>query len=74
LGLIASRKSAKRAVDRNRAKRLAREAFRASRPDLPAWDVVVQLRNDLRNSHNADIRAELHRLFGDVRRRAVVVA
>ena len=40
LGLTISRRAAKRAVDRNKLKRLAREAFRMQQ-SLPAWDFVV---------------------------------
>lgn len=70
LGLIASRKAARRAVDRNRAKRLAREVFRLSRPSLPACDVVLQLRENLRGSANHEVRAELTRLLRELQRRA----
>lgn len=73
LGLIASRKAAKRAVDRNRAKRLAREAFRAMNERLPAVDVVLQLKNDLRGVDNAFIRKELNRLIRDTAARFGVV-
>ena len=66
LGLIVSRKAAPRAVDRNRCKRLAREAFRAVRTRLPAVDIVFQQKNDLRKMDNAVIRAELNRLLRDV--------
>ena len=66
LGLIASRKAARRAVDRNRGKRMAREAFRAARAWLPAVDVVLQLKNDLRKSGNSDLRKELDRLLREV--------
>lgn len=90
LGLIASRKAARRAVDRNRGKRQAREAFRAAcrgsgapsvpgapgatgesavidlAPGLPAVDVVLQLKNDLRETSNADLRKELDRLLRDM--------
>jgi ribonuclease P protein component len=66
LGLIASRKAARRAVDRNRAKRHVREMFRAARTDLPALDVVLQLRNDLRHCSNDEIRQELARLLRGV--------
>ena len=59
LGLIASRKSAPRAVDRNRGKRLMREIFRDSADQLPALDVVVRLKNNLRGSSNAALRTEL---------------
>lgn len=66
LGLIASRKAARRSVDRNRGKRIAREAFRAVRATLPAVDVVLQLKNDLRKSGNAELRKELDRLLRDL--------
>jgi len=69
LGLIASRKAAKRAVDRNRAKRLAREVFRLSRTSLPACDMVLQLRENLRGSANHEVRAELTRLLRELQRR-----
>lgn len=41
LGIIVSRKTAHRAVDRNRIKRLIRESFRRRRTQLPAADFVV---------------------------------
>jgi ribonuclease P protein component len=63
LGLIASRKSARRAVDRNRGKRIAREAFRARQPGLPAVDIVVQLKDNLRSKGNRVLRQELERLL-----------
>jgi ribonuclease P protein component len=77
LGLIASRKAARRAVDRNRGKRLAREAFRAAHsvhPGLPAVDVVLQLKNDLRKTGNRDLRKELDRLLREVAARFGVAA
>ena len=66
LGFIASRKAARRAVDRNRGKRIAREAFGVARLRLPAIDVVLQLKNDLRKSGNPDLRKELDRLLREV--------
>jgi ribonuclease P protein component len=69
LGLIASRKASRRAVDRNRGKRQAREAFRAARTVLPAVDVVLQLKNDLRGYGNRDLRKELDRLLRNLKSR-----
>ena len=66
LGLIASRKAAPRAVDRNRGKRLVREAFRAAQAQLPAVDIVFQQKNNLRRSGNLLIRKELYRLLLEV--------
>ncbi|HEY4090788.1 MAG TPA: ribonuclease P protein component [Luteibacter sp.] len=45
LGLAISKRCSKRAVDRNRIKRLAREAFRRARPDLPPVDILVMARD-----------------------------
>lgn len=69
LGLVASRKAAPRAVDRNRGKRLAREAFRAMVAHLPAVDFVVQLKNDLRKAGNGELRKELDWLLRDTAQR-----
>jgi ribonuclease P protein component len=63
LGIIAGRKSAARAVDRNRGKRIIREVFRAARPGLGLYDVTIQLRNDLRAETNDSVRAELRKLL-----------
>jgi len=65
LGLIVSRKVAPRAVDRNRYKRLVREAFHAARSQMPLVDIVFQQKNDLRKQNNREIRKELDRLLGE---------
>ncbi|ADC64024.1 ribonuclease P protein component [Allochromatium vinosum] len=41
LGLAIAKKCARRAVDRNRLKRIARESFRRSCQQLPGVDIVV---------------------------------
>ncbi|MDR1995624.1 MAG: ribonuclease P protein component [Azonexus sp.] len=43
LGLVVGKKLLKRAVDRNRCKRVLREQFRRRRAELPACDLVVRL-------------------------------
>ncbi|MDB5925528.1 MAG: ribonuclease protein component [Betaproteobacteria bacterium] len=73
VGIIAGRKAASRAVDRNRGKRLIREAFRIPSA-LIACDVTVQLRTDLRSEHNSTVRAELQHLIASLVRRCTVVS
>lgn len=69
LGIIAGRKVAPRAVDRNRGKRLVREVFRSASATLGAYDIAVQLRTDLRAELNESLRAELRRLLETALRR-----
>jgi len=68
LGMIAGRKAAPRAIDRNRGKRLIREAFRRFL-SFGAYDVVVQLRDNLREEDNHAVRAELDSAFARLAKR-----
>ena len=43
LGLVVGKKLLKRAVDRNRLKRIIRDQFRCRRAGLPAVDLIVRL-------------------------------
>jgi ribonuclease P protein component len=43
LGVVVGKKLLKRAVDRNRLKRIIREQFRRVRIDLPGIDLIVRL-------------------------------
>jgi ribonuclease P protein component len=61
LGLTVSRRAAKRAVDRNRLKRLARESFRML--DLPPLDYVVIAKADAVRASAAELRASLEQHF-----------
>lgn len=63
IGIIASKRVAARAVDRNRAKRLVREVFRGMRHRLGGVDLVVELRRCPAPGFNAEAGAELARLL-----------
>jgi len=43
LGVVVAKKLLKRAVDRNKVKRVIREQFRCCRPALPSVDLIVRL-------------------------------
>lgn len=70
IGIIASKRVAPRAVDRNRAKRLVREVFRAMQHRLNGTDVVVQLRRWSPRGSIPQARADLARLFDELAARA----
>lgn len=63
MGMAVSRKVSKRAVDRNRIKRVVRESFRQRRATLPLLDMLVIARSAAAAADNATLRAELERLW-----------
>ena len=71
LGLTISRRAAKRAVDRNRIKRIAREAFR-HQTGLPTWDFVVLARPGAEQAERPSLRASLDGHFEQLKRAAAV--
>lgn len=65
LGLVIAKKNVRRAVDRNKIKRIARESFRHHRVRLDNLDIIVLARKGLGELDNA----ALHNLFTDMWRR-----
>lgn len=63
LGLAVSRRVARRAVDRNRIKRLIRESFRAHRRSLPAEDYVVLARSAAVGAESRELHESLDQLW-----------
>ncbi|SDO39841.1 ribonuclease P protein component [Halomonas shengliensis] len=59
LGLVVSKKSLRRAVDRNRIKRLARESVRLQQQRLPAVDIVLLSRRGIGELDNATLQRQL---------------
>lgn len=63
LGLAVSRKVSKKAVRRNRIKRIARDSFRRFRADLPGVDILLIARSSADLEENPALHEELERLW-----------
>ena len=66
LGLAIAVKIAGNAVERNRIRRVIRESFRLQQPELPAIDIVVGARAQVREVPNPALRAALVGLWRKV--------
>lgn len=63
VGLVFSKKNVRRAVDRNRLKRLVRESIRLQQHRLPAVDIVVLSRRGVHEQDNATLHRQLHSMW-----------
>ena len=63
LGLVIGKKSIKLAVERNRIKRLLREAFRQQQSLLAGLDLVIVARKGLADADNAELGEHFTKLF-----------
>jgi ribonuclease P protein component len=63
LGLAISKRVSKRAVERNRIKRLLRESFRRIRNELPPLDLVFMAREQAAGVPGPELLAELDILW-----------
>jgi ribonuclease P protein component len=63
LGMAVSRRVSKRAVVRNRIRRVTREYFRVHRATLPKFDVLLIARTSAAEQTNDALRADLEMLW-----------
>ena len=69
LGLIISKKNVRRAVDRNRIKRLVRESFRLSN-NLPCADVIFLARGGIAELNNQQLNQAIERAWQQIIKKA----
>ncbi|QEM83660.1 ribonuclease P protein component [Halomonas binhaiensis] len=70
LGLVFSKKNVRRAVDRNRLKRLARESVRHAQHRLPAVDIVLLARRGVNEVDNDTLHRQLFGMWRRLEREA----
>jgi len=59
LGLAISKKCAKRAVDRNRIKRILRESFRLNQHELPCVDIIAMCKSSAISLDSVEMRKQI---------------
>lgn len=69
LGIIVAKKNIARANQRNRIKRIIREAFRTRKADLVPADLVVLARKDLQLLENSECHLHIHALMDEINKK-----
>lgn len=69
LGLVVPKKALKRAVWRNRIKRVTRETFRTNQHNLPHIDIVVLAKSSIGDLSNSEISSTLIKLWDQISHR-----
>jgi ribonuclease P protein component len=69
LGMAIAKKCAKRAVDRNRIKRITRESFRLNSSTLPAVDIIVMCRPIILDLDNPAVFQQIEKQWHYIRKK-----
>jgi ribonuclease P protein component len=72
LGMSIAARILRRAVDRNRVRRLIRESFRVHQLSLPALDIVIGARAGVLTADNAQLRSALEKLWQKISSTCVI--
>jgi len=68
LGLVVAKKKVRRAHERNRIKRLARESFRLNQHEIDDLDIVVMPKLGIESVSNAELYAQLQIAWSKLQR------
>ncbi|TDO97421.1 ribonuclease P protein component [Marinomonas balearica] len=71
LGLIVAKKNEKRAVGRNRIKRVVRESFRHHKMGLNDLDIVFLARKGIKEIDNQELHKRLEKAWAQLAKKAV---
>ncbi len=63
LGVIASKRNVRHAVDRNQLRRIAKEGFRLMQQDLPRIDVILVAKKGASNADKQELRQCINQLL-----------
>lgn len=69
LGLIVAKKTAKRAHDRNRFKRIARESFRSAQHQLPPLDIIVLSKGKIDIAERQSLHTDFENTWKKIQKR-----
>jgi ribonuclease P protein component len=70
LGFVISKKNVRRAVKRNRVRRIIRESFRLNQHNLPAVDMIILARPGLGDMESADLQPLIKKCWSRLNKRA----
>ena len=69
LGMAISKKNAKRAVDRNRIKRIFRESFRINQHKLPSVDIIAMSKPSALKLDKLEMRKQIDKQWHFIRKK-----
>ncbi len=70
IGFVISKKNIRRAVKRNRVRRIIRESFRLHQHELPPVDLVILARKGLDNLDNPELHKMIKRCWSRLNKKA----